>query len=89
MSVFIPMRRNEASDEERVWHDEERNHALDIIQRRVERGQLALPAVWKIGKILHTAAEEERLSDGIRQRARTISGMVPLPDLFLRIPRSV
>jgi hypothetical protein len=82
VSVFIPMRRNEASDEEIVWHEEERNHAVDIIQRRIDPGHLALPVVWKIRKILQRAAGEERQSQGIRERARTMLSMLHLPDLF-------
>ncbi len=82
VSVFIPMRRNEASDEEIVWHEKERNHALDTVQRRVDHGHLALPVVWKIRKILQTAAEEERQSQSIRERARTTLSILPHPDLF-------
>jgi len=82
VSVFIPMRRDHESEEERAWHHAERNQALDIIQRRVEGGALAVPTVWKIRKSLQSAAEDARQSADIRQRATEMLGSLSLPELF-------
>lgn len=81
-SVFIPMRRDHESAEERVWHDAERNQALDIIERRLEIGTPAVSTVWKIRRVLQTTAEDSRQSADIRQRATAMLGSLSLPDLF-------
>jgi len=82
VSVFIPMRRDHESEDERVWHDGERNQALDILQRRMECGGLALPTVWKIRKILQSAAEDVRQSANVRERGAAMLRSVSLPELF-------
>jgi hypothetical protein len=82
ISIFRPMRRDHESDEERAWHDEERIEALQIIQRRIAAGALALPAVWKLRKILHSAAEEPRQSPPIRETAAGLESRLTLPELF-------
>jgi hypothetical protein len=76
------MRRDRESEEERVWHDAERNQALDIIQRSMECGGLALPTVWKIRKILQSAAEDVRQSANVRERGAAMLRSVSLPELF-------
>jgi hypothetical protein len=81
-SVFIPMRRDHESEEERSWHDAERNQALDILERRLESGGFALPTVWKVRRILQSTAEETRQSANIRERAAAMLRSLSLPVLF-------
>ena len=82
VSVFIPMRRDQPSEEEKTWHDAERNQALDIIQQRINCGALALPTVWRIRMSLQTTADDERPSAAIRARAQAMLGSLSLPEMF-------
>ena len=82
ISIFIPMRRDRESNEERTWHDEERIEALQIMQRRIEAGGLTLTAIWKLRKILQAAVEEARQSPAIRERAALLERQLPLPEFF-------
>ena len=82
VSVFIPMRRDQPSEEEKTWHDAERNQALDIIQQRINCGALAVPTVWRIRKSLQTTADDERPSAAIRARAQAMLGSLSLPEMF-------
>jgi hypothetical protein len=82
LSVFIPMRRDRETDEERAWHDAERVEALQIVQRRIEAGRLTLATVWKLKEMLQTAAEEDRQSPSVRQQAASLESRLELPELF-------
>ena len=83
VSVFIPRMRNEATEEEQSWHELERGKALDILQARLESGNMSLQPLWKIDRILRSASANGRQTEQIRQRAEvTLSVSVHRPELF-------
>jgi hypothetical protein len=82
VSIFIPMRRDRETEEERSWQDEERMRALNIIQARLDRGNPPLQPYWKIRRVLQSASTEARQSELIRGRASEMLASLTTPDLF-------
>lgn len=82
LSEYHPGLRGEVTAEEQQWQDGERLRALEILAARVERGSLALPVVWRIGKLLFWVAERSRLTDHVKREAEELRRKIELPEDF-------
>jgi hypothetical protein len=82
LSVFRPTLRNDPSETERLWQEAERFHALDMVESRINTGNLSLPLVWRLNRSLKGVARGDRQSASVRERAEAIRSTIPLPELF-------
>jgi len=82
LRVFVPTLRNDLTQEEQQWQDDERDRVLDLLKVRITAGNLSLPLVWRINRVLKNAAKRDKQSPSIRQRAKALSTTLPELEYF-------
>lgn len=64
------------------WQDGERLAALAMIRQRLSAGNMSLPLVWKIHRILRGIAQNQAQSANVRAEAATLHAALPRLDHF-------
>jgi hypothetical protein len=82
LKVFVPTLRNDLTHEEQQWQDEERGRMLDLLDARITAGNLSLPLVWRINRLLKDTAKRERQTPAVRQRAEALRTTLPALEHF-------
>ena len=82
LKVFVPTLRNDLTHEEQQWQDEERGRVLDLFEARITAGNLSLPLVWRINRLLKDTAKRERQTPALRQRAEALRTTLPALEHF-------
>lgn len=83
LGVFQPSFRPAGiTPEELTWQDRERLAALVMIQQRLSGGNLSLPLVWKIHRILRAVEQNQEQSAHVRATAADVRAALPRPDHF-------
>lgn len=83
ISEFRPKMRNEPTEEEQLWQDEERRKALDLLQARLEAGDVSIQQTWKIYRILRFVERGTLQTAAIKELARIVMTKLSRPQFFL------
>jgi hypothetical protein len=83
LAVFEPtFRPTGITPEEQDWQDGERLAALAMIRQRLSDGNLSLPLIWKIHRILRAIEQSQQQSAKVRAEAAALHAALPRPDHF-------
>jgi hypothetical protein len=83
ISEFRPKMRNEPTHEEQSWQDEERLQALDLLEARLDAGDISLQQTWKIYRILRSVERGTLQTMPIKEQARIVMAKLSRPKYFL------
>lgn len=82
VAEFHPKFRSGINGNEREWQDAERLRALELLQKRVQAGNISLPLLWKIHRILRWTGRRTAQSAEVQDRAAAIQVELPRLQLF-------
>ena len=85
LAEFHPRFRVGPTEEEQQWQDRERLFALDLLQRRIEVGNLPLALIWRLRKLFRRTVFRGARSAEVKAKAAALLASLPSPefgDLF-------